>query len=75
MIRSEIFTAIERERHLQAIKHPGRSIFEVDPLLKLAILTEEVGEVARALIEDDDQLRQELVQVAACAVGWLESME
>lgn len=36
------------------------------------ILSEEVGEVATAIQDDDlDQLRAELIQVAATAVAWL----
>lgn len=39
----------------------------------LGILTEEVGEVARAIIERDDAgLTLELVQIAAVVVAWLE---
>ena len=60
------------------------------PFKKLAILVEEVGEVANAIdcLENGDKatdleirqarmshLREELVQVAAVAVAWLESME
>ena len=44
---------------------------------KLAVLVEEVGEVAAALHEftgDPADLRAELVQVAAVAVAWLESL-
>ena len=45
-------------------------------LERLAVLTEEVGEVAHALNENDpDELRRELLQVAACAVAWLERIE
>ena len=44
-------------------------------LTNMAILTEEVGEVARAALEHDtDGLRLELVQVAAVAVAWLEAL-
>lgn len=56
-----------------------------DPGVKLAILTEEVGEVAkevyeRSVFDSDDEdpdtkLRTELVQVAAVAVAWLEALE
>jgi len=56
-----------------------------DHAVKLAILTEEIGEVAREVYErsvfespDDDpdaKLRTELVQVAAVAVAWLEALE
>lgn len=48
---------------------------------KLAVLVEEVGEVARVLCEavnndelDEVKLREELVQVAAVAVSWVESL-
>ena len=41
----------------------------------LAILTEELGEIARALNEHDDENRnEELVQVAAVCVAWLEAI-
>lgn len=41
---------------------------------KLAILAEEFGEVAHALLEhDDENLEEELVQVAAVAVAWLQA--
>lgn len=41
---------------------------------ELSVLTEEVGEVARAINDHEplDQLRDELVQVAAVCVRWLE---
>lgn len=45
------------------------------PAMKLVVLTEEVGEVARALLEGDDaKLWEELIQVAAVAVAWAESL-
>lgn len=45
----------------------------VDPAVKVAVLTEEIGEVARAVLErDGKQLVVELVQVAAVALAWLE---
>jgi NTP pyrophosphatase (non-canonical NTP hydrolase) len=43
--------------------------------VKMTVLMEEVGEVARALLDGNaDQLETELVQVAAVAVAWLESL-
>lgn len=45
----------------------------VDDDRKLAVLGEEFGEVARALIEGDG-LRAELIQVAAVALAWAESL-
>lgn len=53
---------------------------------KLAILTEEVGEVAQQVLEQPDrrlafdtsgsraELRKELTQVAAVAVAWIEAL-
>jgi NTP pyrophosphatase (non-canonical NTP hydrolase) len=40
---------------------------------KLAVLAEEFGEVARALLEGDG-LREELIQTAAVALAWAESL-
>jgi hypothetical protein len=43
--------------------------------VKLAVLTEEAGEVARAVLQNDPgNLKTELIQVAAVAVAWLESI-
>ena len=53
----------------------------VDPVRKLRILSEEVGEVANAIDELESgrqgqhHLKTELIQVAAVAVAWLESLE
>lgn len=46
-------------------------------LTKLAVLIEEVGEVGRAIYEKEERarLREELVQVAAVAVAWAETLE
>ena len=43
---------------------------------RLSALVEEVGEVARALHdgESPERLREELIQVAAVAVAWVESL-
>jgi hypothetical protein len=48
----------------------------VQDIVKAAVLTEECGEVARAVLDrdGDDGLRRELVQVAAIAVAWLECL-
>jgi len=48
----------------------------VNGFLKLAVLTEEVGEVARALNDDESyiNLYTELIQVAAVAVAIAESI-
>jgi hypothetical protein len=48
----------------------------LDEKVKLAVLLEEVGEVARALLEGhSDQMREELIQVAAVAVAWLSTSD
>lgn len=83
MNRLDIFAAIDAERLRQSLKWDrphawGRgdcSSHEVDATVKAAVLTEECGEVARAVLEVDTAgLRIELVQVAAVAVAWLESL-
>jgi len=44
--------------------------------LWLAILTEEVGETAEAMLDlSQTDIRAELVQVAAVAVAWIESID
>lgn len=41
--------------------------------VKVAVLVEECGEIARAVLDNNrEQLRTELIQVAAVAVAWLE---
>lgn len=47
-----------------------------DDTLWLTILTEEVGEVAKAILEGDDpsHICEELVQVAAVAATWAQSV-
>ncbi len=82
MKRRLIFDAIstERERQQALWDHPHDwgigdcSNPELPDTLKMVILAEEGGEVARAVLErDTNQLQEELVQVAAVAVAWLES--
>jgi len=78
---------IDDERHRQErLKKEGRFKHTCrDPEMsdeeRLAVLVEEVGEVARAVLEakklandvHGKALTKELVQVAAVAVAWLES--
>ena len=77
-----LFTLIRRERVRQRVLvKAGLLQFDcadpaVDHVHKLAVLAEKFGEVARALRKwDGDNLREELIQVAAVAVAWLESCE
>jgi NTP pyrophosphatase (non-canonical NTP hydrolase) len=81
MLRSDVYALIDAERKRQVAKWSAPhdwgagdcSSPHVDPLVKLAVLTEECGEVARAVL-DRTPVRDELVQVAAVAVAWLEGM-
>lgn len=83
MNRHDINEAIDKERTRQQLKWGGGhdwgsgdcSSAHVAPTVKAAVLSEECGEVARAVLDrDDDALRVELIQVAAVAVAWLESL-
>jgi NTP pyrophosphatase (non-canonical NTP hydrolase) len=76
MTGTEILFAIYQERERQEALHPGQTCaYPIQSVTKTTILMEEVGEVARAVLENDNtQLRKELVEVAAVAVAWLESL-
>ena len=83
MTQDEILTAIQDERDRQAQLwnrehdwgYGDCSSRNLPNITKAAVLGEEVGEVQRAVLDrDNDALRRELVQVAAVAVAWLESM-
>lgn len=83
MQRSDAYALIDAERQRQHDKwtrchdwgYGDCSSSAVFLPTKSMVLTEECGEVARAVLDGDtDSLRQELVQVAAVAVAWLESM-
>ena len=81
MTRAEVYALINAERDQQAIKwgpphawgQGDCSSPDVDDRTKAAVLMEEAGEVARAILDGHD-LRAELVQVAAVAVAWLEAI-
>jgi hypothetical protein len=85
MDRLDAYRHIDAERSAQIAKWSGEhpwgegdcSSAAVAPIVKSAVLAEECGEVARAVLdqESDDHLRAELVQVAAVAVAWLESLD
>ena len=83
MTRAEAYALIDAERARQADlwAAPHRwgagdcSSLLVHDITKVAVLAEECGEVARAVLNDDiPGLREELVQVAAVAVAWLEAL-
>lgn len=78
---ARIFLDIMEERRRQDfLKSQGRfphTCADAMPTsIKLAVLAEEFGEVARAVCERDYvNLREELVQVAAVCVSWLEGLD
>lgn len=84
MERSKVYELIDEERERQRKKWARLhahgvgdcSSAQVSLHTKLVVLVEEVGEVARALLEFDwPSLKRELVHVAAVAVAWLEGMD
>lgn len=83
MNRSEVYALIDAERVRQGQKWGGShewgtgdcSSPDVATIVKAAVLTEECGEVARAVLDmNDDALRREVVEVAAVCVAWLEGL-
>lgn len=83
MNRADVYALIDTERAQQSQKwarphpwgHGDCSSPHVPDPVKVAVLTEETGEVARAVLDGDhDHLRIELVQVAAVAIAWLEGL-
>ena len=83
MRRISALIAVARERNRQEELWAGPhdhgkgscASDEVPEPIKAAVLLEEVGEVARALLEGDREgLATELIQVAAVAVAWREAL-
>jgi NTP pyrophosphatase (non-canonical NTP hydrolase) len=69
--RDKIYAEINAERAHQDYKHP-----KFPKHLRMEILVEEVGEVAKGLQEKEaDNLRYELIQVASVAIRWLEHLK
>lgn len=70
-IRAEAVKAISKHRPERTPASPNMSNGE-----RLAILVEEVGEVAHALTYDQDStnLERELIQVAAVAAMWVDGL-
>ena len=73
MTTEEVFQLIVKERSRQDEKWGKHSM---PPGMELQILGEEFGEVCQALCNEDlDNLKEELVQVAAVAFKWLEYLK
>lgn len=71
MKRNEVFELISKERERQISKWGNQSRGHV--MVWLTILIEEVGEIGHAILHKDwDGMEDEIVQVAAVAVAWLE---
>lgn len=81
------YDEVHRERMRAHAKHDvnGHSMERRDwrDAVWLPVLTEEVGEVARVLCEGEDgltpehkaHLREELVQVAAMTIAWIDAID
>lgn len=84
-VRADIFDEVRAERARAHAKHGDTSMESSAPdtLRRLAILTEEVGEVAKEFNDaehdgrsvDQTKLRKELIQVAAMAAAWADACE
>lgn len=71
MNQADIFLAIAGERKRQDLIHPAW----YGDNHGLAVLVEEVGEIAKALYEQDkSEMVKEIIQVAAVCVRWLENI-
>ena len=84
MTRADAYALIDAERLRQADRWGGNhpwgagdcSSDQVEPIVKVGVLSEECGEVARAVLDGNVvALRSNLDQVAAVAVAWLESVD
>lgn len=81
MKRADVFALIDAEREHQAKLWAGEHAWgsgdcssgAVPVAVKVAVLLEEAGEVAQAVLNGQgESMKEELVQVAAVAVAWLE---
>lgn len=72
-----LFKEVIEERVLQDVKQGGQpGVDRIDDPHYAAVLGEEYGEVCRAWLEGKrDELRTELIQVAAVALAWVEELD
>lgn len=73
MTRDEVYAAIDIARLQADEKHGAQATWVENPGVALAVLVEEVGEVATSLL-DGEGLRGELIDVAQVAIKWLEQL-
>lgn len=70
-LRSEVLELVDDEVFRANTKHGTGPL--ADPFQVVSILTEELGEVAKAVNQDKlEDARAEMVQVAAVAINWLQ---
>lgn len=75
-VQGKLLTDILVERRRQDIRWGHAADRHLSMPVYVAVLTEEVGEVARAILEKSpEQLKAELTQVAAVALCMLEALE
>jgi NTP pyrophosphatase (non-canonical NTP hydrolase) len=73
--RVAVFEALHKERIRQDEQHGQEQFRHLSPWRILGVLTEELGEVARAIAEGDSgQIHEELIHLGASCVAWLESL-
>lgn len=71
-------TAIRAEQVRAQRKHGDLSMSgaSMNDAQRVVVLSEELGELARAVLDGDrDSLRAELVQLAGAAMAWAERLE
>lgn len=81
-VLDQVLDAVAAERERQEQKHRGSTCAskDVPHTRKFLVLMEEVGEVAQAIndgtltVKERAHLRAEIIQVAAVAVAWAESL-
>lgn len=79
-LREQAERAIRAQTEALALRESGHLEWLADDprcpnLIRLAALTEELGEVARALQDDDaEQISTELAQLAGIALAWMSAI-
>ena len=77
-MNTQTFTDIIEEIRAERIRQDTKWGYpkNIEATVWVSVLSEESGEVARAVLEADyDELRNELIQVAAVAIGWVEHLD
>ena len=69
----DIFDKVKDERDYQDKKWGENR--NLEDTYWLSIMVEEVGEAAKAILQVTPNLEEELIQVMAVAVAWLENIE